>query len=55
LLARSKWVIPRSNARWIMAREFSMGSTPPKLYHKPNETTGSFKPLRPLRRYFIKS
>ena len=53
MLARSKWVTPRSNARRTIARPVSKSSTSPKLCHRPSETAGNSKPLRPQRLYFI--
>ena len=53
MLARSKCVMPRSNARRTIARPFSKSSTSPKLCHRPSETAGSNKPLCPQRLYFI--
>ena len=38
-----------------LARLVSSGRTPPKFHQSPSETAGSFSPLRPLRRYCIRS
>src|SRR5664280_2267902 len=55
LLARSKCVIPRSNARRRIARCVSSGRSSPKLFHRPREIVGSCSPLRPTRRKAVLS
>jgi hypothetical protein len=50
LLARSKWVIPRSNALRRIARLFASGRSSPKFCHRPREIAGSYRPLLPQRR-----
>ena len=47
LFARSKWVIPRSNAVNTNSFILSYAALLPKLCHSPNETAGSFSPLFP--------
>src|SRR5581483_2119056 len=49
------WVTPRSKARRSTACWVSRGLVSPKLCHNPSEIAGSFRPLRPLRRYCIPS
>ena len=48
-------MIPRSKARRTIARPVSYGRSWPKLCQSPSETAGSCSPLRPLRRYCIRS
>src|SRR5499433_1120157 len=50
ILAESKCVTPRSNARRTIARQVSKTFMPPKFCHVPNEIGGSDNPLRPQRR-----
>jgi hypothetical protein len=45
--------MPRSNALRTIARPVLKSSTSPKLCHRPSDTAGSSKPLRPQRLYFI--
>src|SRR5512132_4520784 len=47
--------MPRSNALRMISRCVSSDRSPPKLCHRPRDTTGSSSPLRPVRRYCMAS
>src|SRR3712207_7847029 len=50
ILARSKWVTPRSNARRRIARWTSSDRSSPKFCHSPRDRAGSLSPVRPQKR-----